>query len=50
VVARAQPAGAELVGLVPEAVLATIDPARWAELGLGPDRTVEARLARRSRR
>jgi glutamate formiminotransferase len=40
-------AGAELVGLLPEAVLAAIEEARWAELDLSPDRTIEARLARR---
>lgn len=40
-------AGAELVGLVPEAVLRAIDPARWPELDLGEDRTIEARLASR---
>jgi glutamate formiminotransferase len=42
-------AGAELVGLVPRAVLDAIDPSRWAALDLSPDRTVEARLAARSR-
>jgi glutamate formiminotransferase len=36
---------AELVGLVPEAVLAAIPPARWAELDLSPERTIEARLS-----
>ncbi len=36
--------GAELVGLVPEAVLAVIPRARWAELGLAEESTVEARL------
>ncbi|MFI5041457.1 MAG: hypothetical protein ACHQNA_06360, partial [Acidimicrobiales bacterium] len=36
--------GAELVGLVPEAVLAAITPRRWSELDLGPERTIEARL------
>ncbi len=36
--------GAELVGLVPEAVLAAVPPARWAELGLSADSTVESRL------
>lgn len=41
--------GAELVGLVPEAVLAAVDPSRWDELDLSADRTVEARLAVRSR-
>lgn len=37
--------GAELVGLVPDAVLRAVPRARWAELDLGPDRTIEARLA-----
>jgi glutamate formiminotransferase / 5-formyltetrahydrofolate cyclo-ligase len=37
--------GAELVGLVPQAVLAVIPPDRWAELGLSEESTVEARLA-----
>ena len=41
-------AGAELVGLVPEAVLAAVPPERYAELDLAPDRTIEARLAARS--
>lgn len=36
--------GAELVGLVPHDVLAAVDPGRWAELDLSPDRTIEARL------
>jgi len=36
---------AELVGLVPQAVLAATPRARWAELDLAPDRTIEARLA-----
>ncbi len=36
--------GAELVGLVPSAVLDRVDAARWAELDLGPERTIEARL------
>jgi glutamate formiminotransferase len=36
--------GAELVGLVPEAVLAVIPRERWAELGLAEESTVEARL------
>jgi glutamate formiminotransferase len=39
--------GAELVGLVPEQVLRAIEPSRWAELDLAPDRTIEARLALR---
>ena len=37
--------GAELVGLLPEAVLGAVDEARWALLDLGADRTIEARLA-----
>jgi len=37
-------AGAELVGLVPRTVLAAIEAARWPELDLAPDRTIEARL------
>jgi glutamate formiminotransferase len=46
-VARLAPvAGAELVGLVPEAVLERIPPRRWEELDLAADRTIEARLAR----
>lgn len=40
-------AGAELVGLLPRAVLAATDEARWAELDLTPDRTIEARIAAR---
>lgn len=40
-------AGAELVGLVPQAVLAAIDEARWSELDLSADRTIEARLTAR---
>jgi glutamate formiminotransferase / 5-formyltetrahydrofolate cyclo-ligase len=34
---------AELVGLAPRAVLDQIDPARWSELDLSPDRTIETR-------
>ncbi len=37
--------GAELVGLIPEAVLRAIDRTRWVELGLSEDRTIESRLA-----
>jgi glutamate formiminotransferase len=37
---------AELVGLVPAAVLDAVAPERWDELDLAPDRTIEARLAR----
>jgi glutamate formiminotransferase / 5-formyltetrahydrofolate cyclo-ligase len=36
--------GVELVGLVPQAVLAVIPRDRWAELGLSEESTVEARL------
>jgi glutamate formiminotransferase len=35
---------AELVGLLPAAVLAAVPKARWAELDLDPGRTIEARL------
>jgi glutamate formiminotransferase len=38
--------GAELVGLIPQSVLATITPARWTQLGLSADSTVESRLLR----
>jgi glutamate formiminotransferase/glutamate formiminotransferase/formiminotetrahydrofolate cyclodeaminase len=37
----------ELVGLVPRWVLDGEDPARWDELDLGPERTIEARAAAR---
>jgi glutamate formiminotransferase len=44
-VARLAPvAGAELVGLVPAAVLAAVPRERWDELDLDPDRVVEARF------
>ncbi len=36
--------GAELVGLIPRAVLAGISATRWAQLGLSADKTVESRL------
>ncbi|MGN6693867.1 MAG: glutamate formimidoyltransferase [Aquihabitans sp.] len=36
----------ELVGLVPRRVLDLEDAARWDELDLGPDRTIEARRGR----
>ncbi|MGO8863425.1 MAG: hypothetical protein ACLQRH_22090 [Acidimicrobiales bacterium] len=36
--------GAELVGLVPESILRAVPSARWAELDLSPEQTVEARL------
>jgi len=38
---------AELVGLLPAAVLDAIDPDRWAALDLSPAQTLEARVARR---
>lgn len=40
--------GAELVGLLPMAALEAIAPDRWEELDLSPERTIEARLARRN--
>jgi glutamate formiminotransferase len=40
-------AGAELVGLLPAAVLDAVPRSRWDELDLADDRTIEARLARR---
>ena len=36
---------AELVGLLPRAVLEKEDPARWEQLGLSRETTIEARLA-----
>ena len=47
VAALAPVAGAELVGLLPRDVLEAIPRRRWSELDLAPDRTIEARLARR---
>jgi glutamate formiminotransferase len=44
VAARAAVTGAELVGLVPEAVLLAAPRDRWDQLDLSADRTVEARL------
>jgi glutamate formiminotransferase len=41
---RAEIGRAELVGLIGRDVLARIDRARWAELDVGDDRTLEARL------
>ena len=40
--------GAELVGLVPAAVLEGVPSHRWAELDLAADRTIEARLEARA--
>ncbi len=37
--------GAELVGLIPEGVLAAVPRHRWAELGLSSEQTIEGRLA-----
>ena len=45
VAAHAPVARAELVGLVPEAVLRSTPEDRWAQLDLAADRTIEARLA-----
>ena len=44
VAALAPVAGAELVGLLPAAVLDRIPPPRWPKLDVGHDRTIEARL------
>jgi glutamate formiminotransferase len=41
---RAPIARAELVGLIGADVLARVDRARWAQLDIGEDRTLEARL------
>jgi glutamate formiminotransferase len=41
---------AELVGLAPRAVLQAVDPDRWADLDLGPDRTIEDRVESPPRR
>jgi glutamate formiminotransferase len=37
---------AELVGLAPRTLLEQEDPKRWSELGLSPDKTIEASLGR----
>ncbi|HXW32008.1 MAG TPA: hypothetical protein VEJ21_02870, partial [Acidimicrobiales bacterium] len=39
--------GCELVGLLPRAVLEAIPEHRWAELGLSPEVTIEARMEER---
>jgi glutamate formiminotransferase len=36
--------GAELVGLIPQAILKATAASRWAQLGLSADKTIEARL------
>lgn len=41
---RAEVDRAELVGLIPRAVLERVPASRWAELDLDPSRTIEARL------
>ena len=38
--------GAELVGLLPAALLARIPESRWSSLGVGSEQTIEARLRR----
>ena len=43
--AGGEPEGGELVGLVPELVLAAVPKDRWRELGLSGEQTVESRLA-----
>lgn len=45
VAARAPVARAEVVGLVPDAVLAAVPEERWPRLDLSPSRTIEARLS-----
>jgi glutamate formiminotransferase / 5-formyltetrahydrofolate cyclo-ligase len=50
VAGRARIARAELVGLVPDAVLAATPPSRWAELDLSADVTIGARLRQRAER
>lgn len=49
IAARVDVDGAELVGLLPETVLRAIEPSRWEALDVAADRTIEARLAARSR-
>jgi glutamate formiminotransferase len=48
--AAAEVVGAELVGLVPDAVLRAVPRSRWEELDLAEDRTIEARLDARGLR
>ena len=45
---RGAVADAELVGLVPRSVLERTDPARWTELDLAEEKTIEWRLAGQS--
>jgi glutamate formiminotransferase/glutamate formiminotransferase/formiminotetrahydrofolate cyclodeaminase len=44
VASRTPVARAELVGLIPAAVLGAVDPSRWSALDLAEDRTIEHRL------
>ncbi len=46
VAAHARIDHAELVGLLPAGVLEAVPKVRWAALDIGPDRTIESRLAR----
>lgn len=48
VAAEVPVARAELVGLIPSAVLERIPSERWEQLDIDDDRTIEARLARRA--
>lgn len=48
VAARARVAGAELVGLLPSRLLERIDPTRWEQLDVSPERTIEWRLRGRA--
>ncbi len=47
VAAEAPVARAELVGLVPRAILHEVEPTRWALLDLSEEQTIEARLEAR---
>ena len=49
VAAQVAVAGAELVGLIPQAVLDAVPEDRWEELDLAADRTVESRITRHER-
>ncbi len=50
VASQAEIRNAELVGLIPKSVLSNIDPTRWEELDVGPERTIEARQPRTNSR
>jgi glutamate formiminotransferase len=45
-----QTEGAELVGLIPQAVLDAIPPSRWKQLDVSSEQTIEFRLAERAPR